>query len=100
MLIENSDARALVVHAADKNVWEAWRALNAKFAPQNDAASARTVVRLVDSSYWKVTKVEQIPVTLAKWEALENAHREKTGETVLSGALKQEIFLDTPPAAV
>ena len=33
-LIEHANARALVVHAADKNVWEAWRALNAKFDPR------------------------------------------------------------------
>ena len=57
-------------------------------------------MRLVDSNYWKVTKVEQIPVTLAKWEALENSHREKTGETVLSGVLKREIFLDMLPASM
>ena len=29
-LIEHSDARALVVHAADKNIWEVLRALSAK----------------------------------------------------------------------
>ena len=89
-LVEHPDARALVVHEADKNVFEAWRAINAKFDPQNDAASTRTAVRLVDSHYWKLAKVEQIPVTLAKWEALDNSHREKTGETVLSGPLKRE----------
>ena len=55
-LTEHPDARAFVVHVADKNVFEAWRAIKAKFDPQNDAASTRTVVRLVDSNYWKVSK--------------------------------------------
>ena len=39
-------------------------------------------------------------MTLAKPEALENSHRDKTGETVFSSALKREIFLDFLPASM
>ena len=90
----------MVVHAAGKSVFEAWRTLSAKFDPQNDAADTRTVIRLIDTNYWKVSKVDQIPVTLAKWEALEQQHMRKTGETVLSAALEREIFLDVLPVAM
>ena len=60
-LMVHSEARPFVVHTSNKNVWEAWRALNAKLGPQNDAAATRTVIRLVDANYWKVNQVDKIP---------------------------------------
>ena len=32
-LMEHPEARPLVVHTSNKNVWEAWRALNTKLGP-------------------------------------------------------------------
>ena len=99
-LMVHLEARLLVIHESYKDVWKAWRALDAKRDPQIDAAATRTVIRLVDASYWKVSHVDEVPVTLAKREALEQERQWKTGETVLSPALKREIFLDMLPAAM
>ena len=98
-LIEYMEARLLDVHAISRNAWEAWRAMNAKFDLQNDAAATRTIICLVGASYWKVSHVNKVPVAFAKWEALEQDQKRKTGETVLFAASKREIFLDMLPHA-
>ena len=55
------------------------------------------MIRQVDASYWKVSHVDKIPVTLVKWEVLEQERQRKAGETVLLPALKREMFPDMLP---
>ena len=99
-LMEHPDAIPIIKHVPGKNVWEAWRTLHSKFDPQNDAAQTRTVVRLIDSKYWHCKTVDRVPIAVAQWEALAQEHERKTGETVLTAALKREIFLDILPQAM
>lgn len=99
-IVLHPEARALVVHVPDKNVWEAWRQIHGRFDPRNDAQANNVVQKLMDFREWKVKSITHVPVMIAKWEGLARDHYSRTGEEVLSEASRRHILLHTIPAAM
>ena len=87
-----ADARAIIAHVNDKNVYEAWRQLFVRYDPRNDASSNAIVTRLMNVKLWKCNKIQDIPVIVAKWEGLQREHRTRTGEEALNVASKRELL--------
>ena len=99
-VVIHPEARALVVNAPDKNVWEAWRQLYNRFDPRNDAAANSIVQRLMDWRAWKCKTIHDIPIQITKWEGLEREHKRRTGEDILSDPVRKEILLTMIPPAM
>ena len=96
-LIKHPQAKALLVHAPNKNVWEGWRLISQRFDPATDANNAASALALVNPKLWHAKKPEHLPVVVARWEGLALEHERRTGEVVLSESLKREMFMEILP---
>ena len=99
-LILHPEARPLIVHVADRNVWEGFRQLHARFDPRNDAAADAVAQRIMSVAAWRCKTIQDIPVMLARWEGLQREHETRTGETVLTLASQKQILLNMIPPAM
>ena len=52
---------------------------------------------ILDKSKWKCARLADIPVKLAKWEALIREHRQRTGEEAVNVASKRQLFKNMLP---
>ena len=77
--VTQSDAKSIVQNVVGKNPFEAWRLLFAKFDPRNDASAQQMIDTILDKAKWKCTRLVDIPIKLAKWEALIREHNTRTG---------------------
>ena len=99
-IILHPEARPLIIHVADKNVWEGFRQLHARFDPRNDQAADNVAQRIMSVAAWKCKTVQDIPINLARWEGLQREHHTRTGEEVLTIASKRQILLGMIPPAM
>ena len=96
-VVLHPEARALITYVENKNVWEAFRQLHARFDPRNDAAANSVVQRILDYKNWKCRSAQDIPVQLARWESLQREFKARTGIDVLTLPVKKEIMMKFIP---
>ena len=90
--VEQPEAKAIVVNVEEKNIYEAWRQLFAKFDPRNDASANMIITKLMYAALWKCKKIPDIPLAVGKWEALQREHKTRSGEDALNEASKREVL--------
>ena len=93
-LIVEPEARSIVVHTPDKNPFEAWRLLTNKFNPKNDAFNAKTVRDIISTQVWMPKSMSELPMKIAEWEHKQIEHKRRTGDEVLTEALRKEMLLE------
>ena len=99
-LVTHAEAKQLVVHATDGNVFEAWRQLHARYDPQNDASATRMLNYIMKVENWKCKNIGDVPVTLARWEGLQREHKVRTGEAALSSSMARNLLMEIVPPAM
>ena len=80
-----SDAKSIVVNVLNKNPFEAWRQLSAKYDPRNDAAAQRMIDLIMNKKHWKCA------------ESLLREHLKRTGEEASNTISKRALFKSMLP---
>ena len=92
-LMVHTEARNIVNHVPNKNPWEAWRLLSARFDPKNNAYNSRSVRELLSVKAWKPKHMFDLPAQIAKWEHEQAEHKLRTGHDVLTESLKEDMLM-------
>ena len=74
-LVTQPEAKAIITHVAGKNPYEAWRQMFSRFDPRNDSTASAIIMKLMSAKEWKCKTLAELPVSIAKWEALQRDHR-------------------------
>ena len=94
------EAKVLVVHAASRNPWEAWRQIHEKFDPRNDSSANTIMVTAMNGSKWKCKTLQEVPTMVAKWEAVQREYVERQGEECIAAPMKRQMLKDMLPSDV
>ena len=92
-LVVQTEAKNIVTHVPNKNPWEAWRLLVARFDPKNDAFNTKSVRDLLSVKVWKPKTMYELPSKIAQWESEQAEHLRRTGSEVLTDALRRDMLL-------
>ena len=92
-LTTHVEARNILLHVPDRNPWEAWRLLTARFDAKNDAYHSRNVRDLLSVKVWKPKHLHELPSKIAQWEHEQMEHRRRTGNEVLTEALRRDMLM-------
>ena len=92
--VVHAEAQAIITTAPNKNPFEAWRLLFAKFDPRNDATAQNIIDDILDKPKWKCHKLSEVPLKVAKWAALRREHVTRTGEEAINTASRRQLFKD------
>ena len=93
-LTTHVEARNIILHVPDKNPWEAWRLLTARFDAKNDAYNSRNVRDLLSVKVWKPKHLHELPSRIAAWEHEQMEHESRTGNVVLTEALRRDMLMN------
>ena len=93
-LATHPEAKSIVTHVQHNNSWEAWRLLVARLDPKNDAFNAKSVRDLINVKVWKAKAMHELPARIAEWEHAQGEHQLRTGDDVLTDALRKDMLMN------
>ena len=94
------EAKTIVVNAPDKNPFEAWRQLYAKYDPRNDSTAQQMQDLILDKGRWKCARIEEVPTKLSQWEAMQREHHKRIGEEAINASSKRALLKSMLPDTV
>ena len=95
--IDLKGAKQIVLFSPDKNPYEAWRQLYAKYAPNNDASAGAIVDKLVDWKAWRCKSIAEVPMAIAAWERLIEEYRREFHQEPINEITKRQIVKNILP---
>ena len=98
--IDLKGAKQIVLFSPDKNPYEAWRQLYAKYAPNNDASAGAIVDKLVDWKAWRCKTIAEVPMVIAAWERLIEEYRREFHQEPINDITKRQIVKNILPEDV